>query len=116
MGIVTDVDNYELLSTTLLLQLDLMQFQDASILSGEGLEIFPAQALLYLIKGAALNNLKEYKEAQEILTFGLDYLIDDVDMERDFYDQLSKAYSGLGNSSKATEFKEKANSIKKIEN
>ncbi len=37
-------------------------------------------------------------------------------MERDFYEQLVVAYSGLGNSSKASEFKERANSIKKTEN
>ncbi|WP_010231544.1 tetratricopeptide repeat protein [Gillisia marina] len=116
MGIGSNVDNYELLKNTLLLQLDLLKYEDASRLSSSGLEIFPAQALLYLIKGAALNNLKKYNEAQEILTFGLDYLIDDVDMERDFYEQLSVAYTGLGNSSKASEFKEKANSIKKTEN
>ncbi|RKS55435.1 tetratricopeptide repeat protein [Gillisia mitskevichiae] len=116
MGISKNVDNYELLRNTLLLQLDLSKFEEASKLSGSGLEIFPAQALLYLINGAALNNLKKYNEAQEILTFGLDYLIDDIDMERDFYEQLYVAHLGLGNSSKASELKEKANSIKKTEN
>ena len=115
MGIKDNLDNYELLRNTLLLQLDLLKFEEASNLSGSGLEIFPAQALLYLIKGAALNNLKKYKEAEEILTFGLDYLIDDMEMELDFYEQLSKAYSGMGNATKAGEFQEKANSLKKIE-
>jgi tetratricopeptide (TPR) repeat protein len=113
MGIDKNVENYELLRNTLLLQLDLLKFQEASELSSSGLEIFPAQALLYLIKGASLNSLKKYKEAEEILTFGLDYLIDDMEMEQDFYEQLSKAYVGLGNASKAAEFKEKANSLKK---
>jgi len=116
MGIVDNLDNYELLRNTLLLQLDLSKFEEALQLSSSGLEVFPAQTLLYLIKGATLNNLKKYNEAQEILTFGLDYLIDDKDMERDFYGQLSVAYLGLGNSYKASEFKEKANSIKKTEN
>jgi len=112
LGISKNVDNYELLRNTLLLQLDLLKFKEASELSSLGLDIFPAQPLLYLIKGASLNNLKKYNEAQEILTFGLDYLIDDKNMERDFYEQLSSAYMGLGNSSKASEFKEKANSQK----
>ena len=116
MGIVSNIDNYEMLKNTLLLQLDLSKFENALKLSSSGLEVFPAQTLLYLIKGAALNNLKKYKEAQEILTFGLDYLIDDMEMERDFYEQLSIAYTGLGNSSKATEFRAKADSIEKIEN
>lgn len=111
MGISKKLDNYELLRNTLLLQLNLSKFEEALELSNAALEIFPAQALLYLINGTTLNNLKKYKEAQEILTFGLDYLIDEKELERDFYRQLSVAYLGLGNSSKASNFKEKANSI-----
>lgn len=110
LGISYDISNYELLRNTLLLQLDLIKFKEASELSQSALEIYPAQALLYLINGAALNNLKKYNEAQEILTFGLDYLIDDKQMERDFYEQLANAYLGLGNTSKATEYRNKANS------
>lgn len=110
LGINYDISNYELLRNTLLLQLDLLKFKEASELSQSALEIYPAQALLYLINGAALNNLKKYNEAQEILTFGLDYLIDDKQMERDFYEQLANAYLGLGNTSKATEYRNKANS------
>ena len=115
LGIEKNIENYELLRNTLLLQMDLSKFEEASKLSSSGLEIFPAQAILYLIKGASLNSLKKFKEAEEILTFGLDYLIDDMEMEQDFYEQLSKAYTGLGNASKAAEFKEKASSLKKTE-
>lgn len=116
IGIEKNLDNYELLRNTLLLQINLSKFDEALELSTSALEIFPAQALLYLIKGTALNNLKKYNEAIEILTFGLDYLIEDKEMERDFYNQIAMAHLGLGNSSKASEFKEKASSILKTAN
>lgn len=116
LGISKNIDNYELLRNTLLLQLDLSKNEEALELSDSALEIFPAQALLYLIKGAVLNNLKKFQEAEEILTFGLDYLIDDMEMERDFYKQLALAYTGKGNASKASEFEKRANSLKNTEN
>jgi len=108
LGLSKNLDNYSLLRTTLLLQIDQLKYKEALQISSSILEIFPAQPFLYLVKGVSLNNLNQYKEALEILTFGLDYLIDDVIMESDFYMQISFAYKGLGDESKATEFKEKA--------
>ncbi len=108
LGLAKNIDNYSLLRNTLLLQIDQLKYKEALELSDSALEIFPSQPFFYLVKAVSLNNLNQYKEALEILTFGLDYLIDDAVMESDFYMQLSIAYNGLGNVSKATEFKEKA--------
>ncbi len=116
LGIEKNLDNFDLLRKTLLLQLDLLKLENALKLSEQAIEIFPAQPILYLIQGAALNKQKEFTEAAEILTFGLDYLIDDQKMTAEFYDQLSIAYTGLGNAQKATEFNEKATQIKKSQN
>ncbi|CAM4082624.1 tetratricopeptide repeat protein [Gillisia limnaea] len=116
LGIEKNLDNFDLLRKTLLLQLDLLKLENALKLSEHAIEIFPAQPILYLIQGAALNKQKEFTEAAEILTFGLDYLIDDQKMTAEFYDQLSIAYTGLGNAQKATEFNEKATQIKKSQN
>ena len=113
LGLSKNIDNYSLLRTTLLLQIDQLKYKEALQNSSSALEIFPAQPFLYLVKGVSLNNLNQYKEALEILTFGLDYLIDDVIMESDFYMQISFAYKGLGDESKATEFKEKATVLNK---
>ena len=109
LGISGDLDNFELLKNTLLLQLELSRYDEASKLSKTALEIFPAQPVFYLIKGAALNKQEIYTEAEEILTFGLDYVIDNKKMTADFYEQLSIAYTGLGNAQKAKEFREMAN-------
>jgi hypothetical protein len=60
--------------------------------------------------------MKEFKEAEEILTYGLDYLIDDPQMTIDFYEQLSNTYTGLGNAAKNNEYREKAEQLKKTLN
>lgn len=116
LGIAQDMDNIELLTNTLLLQLELSRYSEAVKLSETALEIFPAQPILYLINGLALNQQKEYKQAKEILTFGLDYVIDNKKMTGDFYEQLSIAYTGIGDVKKAKEFEEKVKEINKTLN
>lgn len=116
LGISGDLDNFDLLQKTLLLQIDLAKYAQAKSLSEKGLEIFPGQPIIYLLRGVAFNNLKEFVEAEEILTFGLDYVIENKKMEVDFHKQLAIAYYGLGNSVKATESQDKANQINKTIN
>lgn len=112
LGIAEDLDNYELVKNTLLLQLDLSRYTEAATLSEKALEIFPAQPLLYLIRGTSLNQLEKYEEAEETLNFGLDFIIEDQKLQADFYQQLYFTYTGLGNSEKAAEFSKKAGGIK----
>ncbi|WP_373057271.1 tetratricopeptide repeat protein [Zunongwangia sp. H14] len=106
-------DNFELTRSTLLLQIDFNRFEAAARVSKEALEIFPAQPVFYLLRGVALNALKQFKEAEEILTFGLDFLIDDKKVESDFYNQLALANAGLGNKEEAAGFSKKAELILK---
>ena len=110
-GIENDNDNFSLIKSTLLLQIEFKKYDDASILSVEALEIFPAQALLYLINGVANNGLNNPELAIENLEIGLDFLLDDPKMEHDFYQQLSVAYQKKGNAKKADFYKKKASEI-----
>lgn len=110
-GTKGDPDNFSLLKNTILLQLDFNKFEDAKKLSESGLEIFPAQPILYLLNGIALNNLSSFDAALESLETGIDYLFDDSKMEKDFYEQLSIAYTGKGDSNKALQYTKKAQAI-----
>ncbi len=111
-GIEGDSDNFSLLKSTLLLQIDLQKYVAAQQLSADALAIFPAQPLLYLINGVAQNNLKKPDGAIESLNSGLDYLFDNPTMEQDFYKQLQQAYTLKGEAKKAAEYAEKASQIK----
>ena len=56
----------------------------------------------------ANNNLNQPKKAIDALELGVDYIIDDVQMEADFYKQLSLAYQLDNNITKSEAFSKKA--------
>jgi len=72
--------------------------------SSEGLTLFPAQPYLYLMNGRVKNRLRKHQEAIEILEEGLDYIIDDDEMQALFFDELSLGFKALGNNKRATEY------------
>ncbi len=107
-GIEKNPQNFGLLKNTLLLQIDVKDYEEASELSTNGIDIFPAQPLLYLINGVANNNLKQTKQAIESLETGLDYLFDNPKMEYDFYQQLMISYTKKGDAKKAMMYQQRA--------
>ena len=111
-GIALDSDNYSLLKNTLLLQIDFKKYDAAAKLSSDALEIFPAQALIYLLNGVANNGLQNADLAIESLETGVDYLLDDVKMAQDFYKQLAIAYTLKGDTQKANLYTNKALNLK----
>ena len=110
-GIEVDSDNFSLLKNTLILQLEFNRFAAAKNLSASSLEVFPAQPVLYLLNAKANNNLQDFKAAINALEIGLDYLFDNAELEKEFYEQLAVAYTGLGNTIKAENFAKKAAEI-----
>ena len=104
--------DFTLIKQIILIQIDLSDYNKALTLSDEAIEIYPAQPILYLLNGVALNGLNRFQEAVDTLEIGVDYLIEDTTMEKDFYIQLSEAFNGLNNLEKAKTFKDKANKLK----
>lgn len=107
----TSGDNFNTIKNVLLLHLDLKEYKEAHEGSNNALAKFPSQPICYLVNGVALNELNEPKKAAEMLESGLDWVIDDVKMETDFYIQLSKAYTLLNNAAKAKMFGDKAKQL-----
>ena len=110
-GLVIDEDNYSLLKNTLLVLIDVGQFKEAADYSENGLAIFPAQPLLYLLNGVANVNVQNADAAIESLETGVDYVVDNDALEKDFFTQLEKAYTLKGNTKKAAAYAKKAASI-----
>ncbi len=108
IGIEKDSQNFGLLKNTLLLQIEVKNYKEASELSIKGIDVFPAQTLLYLINGVANNYLKQTDQAIESLKTGLDYLFDNPKMEYDFYQQLTISYTEKGDVKKATMYTQRA--------
>ena len=81
--------------------------------SKSGLEVYPSQPFLYHMNGWALNKLAKYNEAIAVLTIGIDFVIENIALEADFYEQLSMSYEGLNNKTEALKYMQKANQLRK---
>ena len=107
-GAALDEDNFSVIKNTLLLQIDVKKFDEAAALSENALGTFPAQSLFYLLNGVANNGLEKYDKAIESLEMGLDFILDDPKMERDFYTELQLANTNKGDTNKANEWARRA--------
>lgn len=107
--------DYNLIKNSLLLKLDLQQYDSAADSSEEALALYPAQALLYLINGVANNQLKQPQKAIDSLEMGLEFLIDNPKMQADIYTQLSEAHKQLNNIEQSKAFAQKAAAINKAQ-
>lgn len=106
-------NDVETIENAVILQLGFQQYDEAAKLSENALAIFPVRPKLYLFRGIALNKLQEYQKALESLDVGLGYLIDDPQLESDFYGQMAIAYRGLLQEEKAIYYEKKATELKK---
>ena len=97
----------------LLNELNTSNHADLLKYSEQGLTLFPAQPFVYLINGKALNNNKKYKKALQSLQNGIDFVIDNNEIEAKFYIEMARAYQNLNNPQKADLFKSKASEILK---
>ena len=107
-----DPNDFKLIKDVLLLQLDIKDYKAVVTDSERALELYPAQPILYLVNGVANTHSGDYKKAIDSLEMGLDFLIDNPNMEADFYSELSIAYKGLNNISKSETFAKKAQALK----
>ena len=80
--------------------------------ASELIDTFPNQPEYYFFAGKASNQLKNYKKANDFLEAGIDYVIDNVDLEIDFLNQLAEASKGLGNTQKSEQYLAKAQNLK----
>jgi len=106
-----DSNNYDLIKDTLLLQLYYGKLKEAKELVNIGIEKYPSQPFLYLIKGTLL--AKEEKHIKAINNFkdGLDYIVDNPELERALYLKMAKSYQANGDSDKADRYQNKGKKI-----
>ena len=82
--------------------------------TAEGLiDLYPLQPELYYYAGLANNQLKKFSKAKDLLESGIDYVVDQKQLEINFNIQLGEAYSGLGNTAKKELFFQKAEKLLK---
>ncbi|WP_396597641.1 tetratricopeptide repeat protein [Dokdonia sp. R86516] len=108
----SEPENLELIKNTSLLLLDAGDFEKVEDVVADGLDLYPSQPLLYLTYGVALNKQGKFKAAIDQLELGVDYIIEDLMMEMDFYKQLGDAHTGDGDAVKAARYYSKVKELK----
>ncbi|MGL2962690.1 tetratricopeptide repeat protein [Flavobacterium sp. RSB2_4_14] len=88
-----------------------LQFDILSKKADELTQLFPTQPEFYYYAGLANNQLTNYKKAAEFLETGLDFVIDNLDLEINFNIQLGESYNGLGDMKKKEKYFTKANEL-----
>jgi tetratricopeptide (TPR) repeat protein len=105
-----DIESQKLLLQT---YVELQDFTSLALKADELTQYFPTQPDLYYYSGFAQNQLGNFKKAKEALEAGLDFIIDDLALEINFYLQLSETYNGLGDVKKKESYFAKANDLSK---
>ena len=78
------------------------------------IDSFPNQPEYYLMAGKASFFLKEYPKSLEFLESGMDYVVENKNLEIEFLNQLNLVSIAMGNLKKAEEYLAKAIKLKKI--
>lgn len=65
------------------------------------IDLFPSQPKIYYYAGFANNQIKKHKKAISFLENGLEFVVDNVDLEVHFNVQLAEAYRELGDETKS---------------
>jgi len=71
------------------------QFDKMAKKSEAYIDLFPTKANLYYYAGKGNNNLKNYKKAKDFLEMGIDYVLDDPNLETGFCKQFIICADGL---------------------
>ena len=77
------------------------------------IDSYPTQARLYYYAGLGANKLKQFAKAKTWLETGLDFVVEDAELEATLNYQLGEAYGGLGDAKKKLEYQAKAEKMLK---
>ncbi len=79
----------------------------------EYLGLYPTHARLYYFAGYAANRQQQFKKAKDYLESGIDFVVEDIELEAGFNRQLGEAYAGLGDEKKKEAYFSKASKLQK---
>lgn len=111
-ALTNDQDNIGLLRQVLDAELAQAKYTAAAARAKTALELYPSQPSLYYAYGLALKEQGQLEEASLQLETGADYILDDVALEANFYEQLGDIFTKLGDSKKARRYTEQASKLR----
>ncbi|MCW3084977.1 MAG: hypothetical protein JWP12_2343 [Bacteroidetes bacterium] len=103
-----DKEKYALWNQLLIIESDLNDITALEKESKETIELFPNQPLAYFFNGAANIQLKNYKEAIDVLTEGKEFVFDNKPLLAQFYANIGDAKNQMGDHPGSDEAYDKA--------
>ena len=104
-----DFESFEFLMQLLVQK---KQFEKVDKYANQQLELYPTQASLYYYSGVALLNLNKTKEAINKLEEGVDYVVENPILEKEFYTQLANSFEKIGDLKKKEMYLSKIKNLK----
>lgn len=101
-------DDYFLWQQKIVLEDSLDDFHEVIKTSKAMIELFPFSPLPHFFAGLAHIQLKNYQAARQVLETGLTLVVDDEELEADFYGLLGDVCNSLKDYKKSDEYYEKA--------
>lgn len=89
------------------------QYEKMAKKSEEMIDLFPTKANLYYYAGKGYNNLKNFKKAKDFLEMGIDYVIDDLNLEKGFCKQFMICADGLSDAKMKQTYQKRLDSLSK---
>lgn len=89
-----DRNQYAIWNQVLVMSYQMGLFEDLYSDSKKCMEYFPTISTVYLLNGVACNQLKKFKEAEEVLLTGVELAGSEKAMKAEFYGQIGEAAFG----------------------
>jgi tetratricopeptide (TPR) repeat protein len=89
------------------------QYEKMAKKSEEYIDLFPTKANLYYYAGKGNNNLKNFKKAKDFLEMGIEYVIDNPNLEAGFCKQFLICADGLSDTKMKQTYQKRLDTISK---
>lgn len=111
-SILKNPNDINLLKQLLPLELKAGKYDSVIEKSSKALELYPSQPEIYYYLGYAYLKTNKFQDAIDQLEIGADYILDNTQLEANFYEQLGEAYSLLGNAKSARRYTDQARKLR----
>ncbi|MDI9308782.1 MAG: hypothetical protein QM535_01105 [Limnohabitans sp.] len=81
-------------------------------IGNELIDLFPNQPEYYFFAGKGAHLLKNLKKSNDLLQTGLDYVVENIALEKDFLTELIQVSNELGNATQASSYQARLNKLK----
>jgi tetratricopeptide (TPR) repeat protein len=85
---------YPIWNQVMIMEYQAGQYEELYAHSTECLELFPTMTTVYLLNGLSANQIGKYDEAIDILSYGVEIVLDDPPLQAEFRGQIAEAHFG----------------------